>query len=292
MKSGLAVIVSAALVIGGGSVATSQAVQEQAQANETRTIDGVELGILVASYVQENYSHLVKELKSEYHFPLLQTLELPGIGYYMFGAPGNNGAVAYYNPDEGKILVSLFYNVYLGNDQKFHVGSEKAGTKNLDETLKHEFVHYYAHMLSRRMGLGRFPRDIRLAPADGHVQTVEESDTAMANYYLEVLKCEGISEALVPSSRRVHNFTDSMWPGHIKAQLEGQDGSINWTAAYPAAEEFVKPIIDRYGEAGIEAIISEPTSAEDINDIPGLRKRIMDRLDKKAPADNKNLLGF
>ena len=70
------------------------------------------------------------------------------------------------------------------------------------------------------------------------------------------------------------NFKDSDWPENLGDFIQNK-------IIYNGGLHLVKPIIDRYGKRGIETLIINPPSLEDLSNLPEYQNRVIESLSKK-----------
>ncbi len=145
-------------------------------------------------------------------------------------------------------------------------------------TLDHELAHWYCDTLSESLGKGDWP-------------DYNHSDTLEQSLALRLLS-EGIAEYVERTMNGGEDsFDEEEWPksvlGFIMPMLPpnsaGPDYILNSRVIYDGGYHLVKPIIDKYGPQGIEYLMFDPPTDEELFDLPSYQKRILQELAQQQP---------
>jgi len=130
---------------------------------------------------------------------------------------------------------------------------------NVKDIIDHELGHFYIDKLNESLGKGNFEID----------------DTSKEDIIRTKLLSEGVA---VYFDKTINggkdNFKDSDWPKETEDFLKRK-------THYDGGFHFVKPIIDAYGKKGIEYLICNPPTKEDLKDLSEYRQRALQELESK-----------
>lgn len=146
-------------------------------------------------------------------------------------------------------------------------------TKHIKQTLDHELGHFLTDKLSESLGMGNWKID-------------EDEPYLVA--FGEKLIGEGIAmyfeHEMNPEDIKLESY---VWEGNVE-ELSGFIFFNNerGNAFYNGGYQLVKPIIDEYGINGIEYLIRNPPVVENLEEIPGYQKEVLEAL---GTQDSKSM---
>ena len=130
--------------------------------------------------------------------------------------------------------------------------------------MGHELGHFYADKLNEGLGAGNWKLNL------GNPFTKIIRD----RFGYKVIG-EGIAEYFrIKGAKQEHKTEEHKWPRY---KIEYLDDDIPYRIGY----QLVKPIIDKHGRRGIEYLISNPPSNEELLHLQTYQRRISETLSKK-----------
>ena len=223
----------------------------------------------IKQYVGSNLSSIIKEQEEKLH---IKHFGVPKIAYELTTELESDPTIqamrpaikGLYLPEEDTIYLML--ETGLGkaitpeeNLTNILAKILNAGmTYSIKDVIDHELGHFYMDKLNESEGKGDWPTIKTLAnnPGSG---LISES---IAEYFAKT------------TNNEEDKFNDADWPETI----------FDWTPndTYDGGCHFVKPIIDKYGQKGIEYLMENPPTLNDFSNIPAYQKRVLENLANPA----------
>ncbi|MDP3698878.1 MAG: hypothetical protein Q8R47_04785 [Nanoarchaeota archaeon] len=205
----------------------------------------------VRMYVEINLEQLIQEQE-----------ERIGIQY-----PAQRPVIHYHLPADKSGNFGLYdrktNEIFLQND-RYELPDWDVET--VYDTINHELAHYYLDKLSEKRTNTNWP---------------EYNDRTM----LEKLGIKLISEGTATYIERKMNgkedtFTDAKWPKALGGFFSSWELIPKDEIVYSGGFHLVKPIIDRYGEKGIEYLLFNPPKGQEMFNLPLYQQRILEELSR------------
>ena len=202
----------------------------------------------VRRYVETNLTTLIREQEKKLgiHYPE----QLPIIYYHL--------------PEDKKLTLGLYdpetNKIFLQNEQyKFDWDAE-----DVYNTLNHELGHYYLDRLSEKLTNNDWPEYTNMTA-------------------LEKMSVKIVSEGIATYFERKMNgnedtFTDEKWPRALGGFFSSWDLTPKNEIVYDGGYHLVKPIIDQYGEKGIQYLMFNPPKLSEMYSLPLYQQRIIEEL--------------
>ncbi|MBS3085206.1 hypothetical protein J4225_00800 [Candidatus Pacearchaeota archaeon] len=207
---------------------------------------------IIKNYIKNDLKY---EMANQEQILGIKYLGTPNIEYHMQPEIINLAPGAYDAETD-----TIYINLHLLTERK----SLKQDLLRVKKTLNHELGHFYTDKLSERLG----KKDLfKFARGENYLGV---------EVYPERLILEGIAEYFdIEVNGGAHSFKDTDWPTDL-------DAFNKTTAIYLGGYHLVKPIIDLYGEKGIECLIQNMPTKEDLLDIPEYQNKILGKLEEKT----------
>ena len=206
----------------------------------------------VKQYVGNNLNNIMKEQEEKLG---IKHFGVPIISYDPKSANEFGGlAQGVYTPEEDEIFLQLGLAVTPEENLTNTLANIFNGgyTHNIKIALDHELGHYYMDKLNENVGNGDWPTQMDLFTNPG----------------TKVI-AEGVAEYFNATINNKEDIYDK-WPETI----------FDWTPVdvYDGGCHLVKPIIDKYGQKGIEHLMENPPTLKDFDNIQGYQNRILENL--------------
>ena len=205
----------------------------------------------VKRYVEKNLDRLIQEQEEEL-----------GIQY-----PEQHPVIHYHLPADKKWALGLYNpktnEIFLQDD---HYELPDWDVETVYDTINHELAHYYLDTLSEKKINTDWPEYDNLT-------------------VIEMVGIKLISEGTATYIERRMNskedtFTDEKWPKTLGGFFSSWELIPKDDIVYNGGFHLVKPIIDRYGERGIEYLIFNPPKASEMYSLLIYQQRILQELEE------------
>lgn len=150
----------------------------------------------------------------------------------------------------------IFSGIYRSKEDKIYL-STTFHLEGMLKTLNHELGHYYTDKLNESLGKGDFEIDF--------------NDSKECFIGKKIIG-EGIAEYFLCRMNGIEDdFQDSEWPADILGFYQSR-------VIYNGGHHFVKPIIDEHGKRGIEYLITNIPTLDDLKNFKKYQKKTLDCL--------------
>lgn len=198
-------------------------------------------------YLDQNLERLIREQQEQLNIKYPH--QLPKIHYSL--------------PHENSEL----YGLYDPETDEIFLKSEKTDQQDWNfstaqDTIQHELGHFYMDQLSETLGRGNWPQyreDMELE----EILPIKLISEGVATYIERKTDQEGSS------------FADQNWPE------DPLDFFVYPVLLYQGGFQLVSPIIDLYGQRGIQYLMFNPPSEEELFDLSLYQERIIEELAKE-----------
>ncbi|MBU0470547.1 MAG: hypothetical protein KKA62_05570 [Nanoarchaeota archaeon] len=145
-------------------------------------------------------------------------------------------------------------------------------TEEAKRIVDHELAHYYCDNLSESLERGSWP-DYRYKDQIT-IFTLKIISEGTAMYFENTL------------NGGEDDFNDSEWPTEFNGFFSGVY-SLNNRIIYQGGYHLVKPIIDKFGQKGIEYLMFNPPRYLELIKLPKYQERIMKELSEKVAQEKE-----
>lgn len=159
----------------------------------------------------------------------------------------NSGLLSLPIPDGGDIIAASLTNSEL---------------QSVLRTMYHELGHFYCDAIAEEAGFGDWPKIYPLGK-DENIIGLRLVSEGIAEY-MERKTC---------NSNLEDTFSDEDWPKDTRGFF--LDGELDNSVLYQGGYHLVKPILDKYGQAGILYLMKAPPQEDDVLRLPQYQQRLM-----------------
>ena len=181
---------------------------------------------------------------------------------------------AYYSPVTGSIVIDSTIELSISGMSDFKSDKNpNLAHERFDGILNHELGHHYANERRRSLGYGNWPiENIRDIPPEYRLPMKMISEGI--GVYFDVKSSAGIDK------HRLQAYLESLgWPRDISDYTK--------VKIFMTGYKVVAPVIDQFRDAGIDFLINNLPTQEDLTDMKGYQSWVM-RCLKKLNAEDVN----
>lgn len=162
--------------------------------------------------------------------------------------------------------------IYQPTTNTMYITEDSLDINLLNEAIHHELGHSYSDGASERLGRGDWPNYYHNTHLSLSINIISE----------------GIAEYIAAEmTSKKDKFTDLKYPRRLSGFYR-IDGTLKNPLLKEGGRHLVKPIIERYGEFGIEYLMFNPPTTEELVNLPRYRERMLRNLDYRAKRMSSN----
>jgi hypothetical protein len=221
-------------------------------------------------FVQVETPSVVKELENEF---CLKFDGLPKFDViYEFNLKGGS-----YDNRTNTITINSKNTNYPGEHyiNRFFQSLSGVQTGDFNEIMRHELGHYFHNRCKKKFSI---PTSIADFP-----------EKTKSDHFIDDVISEGIATYFQKGKNVTITFNDNDWPEDITKYFNNR--KICTSILYSGGISIVKPIIDRFGEKGIDYLTKYPPRFKSLRELPGYRDKVIKELsnEEQEPFEKRSI---